>query len=397
MDFITVSELNRYVGNKFRQDANLKNIAVRGEISGFKRYASSGHCYFSLKDRYSCVNAVMYSSDAQRLKFEVENGMQVTAYAAAGIYEKTGAYQIYVREMYPEGYGILYEKFMALKEKLESDGIFSEEHKKKLPLFPQKIAVVTSQSGAVFHDICRVVERRYPLCEIILFPTAVQGDVSDEICSALISADKSDCDLIIIARGGGSFEDLNVFNSENIARTIYDCSKPVISAVGHETDFTITDFSADVRASTPSVAGEIAVPDIESIREYISALTVKIQKSAEKILLEYEKSLDENEAKLKIYSPENMLEAYREKCISLQNRIDKAYESIVIQKENEFSKCLIRLDAANPLNIISKGFAIVSHNGKILSDFKKSEIGDEITVQLADDCIKARITEFQED
>ena len=167
--------------------------------------------------------------------------------------------------------------------------------------------------------------------------------------------------------------------------------------MGHETDFTITDFSADVRASTPSVAGEIAVPDIERIREYISALTVKIQKSAEKILLEYEKMLDDNEAKLKIYSPENMLEAYREKCISLQNRIDKAYESIVIQKENELSKCLIRLDAANPLNIISKGFAIVSHNGRILSDFKNSEIGDEITVQLANDCIKARITEFQED
>lgn len=397
MEYITVTQLNNYVSYKLKEDSNLKNINLKGEISDFKMYPSSGHCYFSLKDSDSIVRAVMFANAAKSLDFKPENGMQVTVVADAGLYEKSGGYQIYVKKMYPDGYGFLYEQYTELKNRLENQGIFDNAHKKKLPQYPEKIAVVTSSSGAVFHDICQVVERRYPLCEIVLFPSAVQGNVSDEICNALNDADNSDCDLIILARGGGSFGDLSVFNSESIALTLYNCQKPVISAIGHETDFTIADFSADRLASTPTAAAEIAVPSSAQLYEYITSECAKLEKAINDMLANAEKNLAECEAKLQIYSPENTLKIMQEKFGILNNRLNFAYENIISEKEKLFAENLIKLDNINPLKIMSRGYAVISRNNKMLSDFKSVKIGDELDIRMADDRIKAKITDIPED
>ena len=299
---ITVSQLNFYMRSVIESDEILRSVFVKGEISNFSLYRKSGHMYFTLKDGQSAVKAVMFRSDAEKLKFMPEDGMNVVVSARVSVFERDGVYQLYVSEMIPDGIGAQMAAFFQLKEKLEKEGLFDEDRKKELPHFPKKIAVATSPSGAALQDILSVTGRRYPIADIEIFPCVVQGAESAEsVIRALNYFNmKNDADVIIIARGGGSYEDLASFNDERLARTIAESNIPVISAVGHESDFTIADFVSDRRAPTPSAAAEIAVPDIKEISDFVADFRYTLKKEVSSLLEECEYDLESAKKRLDI-------------------------------------------------------------------------------------------------
>lgn len=393
---ISVKQLNLYVKSLIEGDVKLNLISVKGEISNFKNHYSSGHLYFTLKDNFSSIRCVMFKWSAERVRFDIKDGMEVILTGRVSLYEKDGQYQFYAEQIHPFGEGDLALQFKQVKEKLEKEGLFSDETKRPLPPFPKRIAVITSDTGAAVHDILNILNRRYPLCEVLLCPTAVQGEfAAKEMINMLERVYLlSDVDLIIIGRGGGSSEDLSAFNDEMLARKIYESPVPVISAVGHETDFTICDFVADMRAPTPSAAAEIAVPDSEELAETISVFKEKLKSS---LVSKYNFSALRLDAVLnsKVFKNPFLITApYKEKLYSLENKLSFLFEKSLEKKKSAFALAVSRLDALSPLKAMSRGYAYCEIDGKAVKSIKNLSTEDTVNITLSDGKARCLVKEL---
>lgn len=395
---ITVSELNDYIKNVFDSSRFLSSVTIKGEISNFT-YHRSGHLYFSLKDSDAQIKAVMFRSAASRLKFMPESGMKVIAHGAVSVYQRDGVYQLYISSMQPDGIGALYLAYEQLKEKLALEGLFSDEYKKPLPEMPERIGVITSPTGAAVRDIINVIGRRFPLAKIYIYPSLVQGEGAEEnLIRGIDYLDKSGIvDVIIIGRGGGSIEDLWAFNSERLARRIFETKTPVISAVGHETDFTICDFVADMRAPTPSAAAELAVPDM---RELYMRLDSYIGRSISSL----ERKIELADQRLAGVHDKIVLGGLNTFFVSLSERLTRSNKSIVDaikhKTEKESLKLLAvaeKLSAFNPLSILQRGYSITTkENGKLVT-LDNVNPGEQVIIKISKGKIKAEIIEACED
>lgn len=384
---LTVSQINTYLKSIIDGDYNLKNIYVSGEISNFTNHYRSGHFYFTLKDDRAAVKAVMFSSAAQRVRFNIQNGMKVIIRGSLGLYERDGVYQLYCEDIQPDGLGALNLAYEQLKEKLEEMGLFDEENKKPLPSFPKRVGVITSPTGAAVHDILTVLERRCPLCEVVFEGVTVQGDsAAGEIAAAIKRFNKlKAADVLIVGRGGGSIEDLWAFNEESVAYAIYESEIPIISAVGHETDFTIADFVSDMRAPTPSAAAELAVPDEKEILFGIDKLYSELTNNVFGILSGYESVYGVLARRLQAVCPKNKLESKQEKVNFLSKSLGKAIDTKFDRYSNLLSSALLKLDSLSPTKIMSKGYAVVSDkDGFTISNAAKIKEGDKLTLSFAD-------------
>ena len=390
---MTVSELNVFIKNMFDSNRLLANVYVRGEISNFVNHRS-GHLYFTLKDEEGQIRGVMFRSSAIKLKFIPENGMKVTVCGSITVYPRDGSYQIYVTSMQPDGIGALYLAYEQLKNKLEAEGLFSELHKKFIPEFPKKIGVITSPTGAAVRDIINVIGRRYPLAELYLYPALVQGDGAVETLIAGIDYfDKSRLvDTVIIGRGGGSIEDLWAFNSEKLARRIFDCNVPVISAVGHETDFTICDFVSDMRAPTPSAAAELSVPDIREVVMRIDSLSDRADRSLNRITEKYRERVNSLICSPVLKKPEKIIEPLRQDLNSLSADLQSLYTGLVVELRHTLGENVAKLEALNPLSVLSRGYSVLTKNNKTISSVDLLKNGDIISIRLKDGSVEA-ITE----
>ncbi|MBO5745781.1 MAG: exodeoxyribonuclease VII large subunit [Clostridia bacterium] len=389
---ISVSQLNRYVKSVIDGDRNLKSLFVTGEISNFKLNSFSGHIYFTLKDEEAAVKAVMFKTNASRLKFVPSEGMKVICNASVSLYERDGAYQIYVNDIQPDGVGSIAVAFEQLKEKLEKEGLFDKAFKKPIPSFPKKIAVITSETGAAVHDMINVLSRRWPVADIVICPVKVQGeDAPDQMCEAILDVNNyTDCDVIIIGRGGGSREDLWCFNDEKLARVIFVSEIPVISAVGHETDFTICDFVADLRAPTPSAAAELAVPDINEILYYIDTLSHTLKSNIYNFIERLEKHLSDIETNPVFLDRFNFINNYEQLLDSLKSRLDNAAKMQLDIREFNLANTITKLDTLNPAKTLLRGFSIAEKEGKAISSVESLSVGDNIKIKFSDgtvDCL----------
>ena len=391
--YLTVGAVTRYLKNRFDSDENLRCVYLKGEISNFKAH-STGHLYFSIKDETSKINAIMFSSNANKLLFTPKEGVKVLVMGRISVYEATGNYQIYVEEMLEDGVGNLYIAYEKLKAELEKEGLFDPKYKKEIPMFPKRIGVVTAPTGAAIRDIITTIKRRYPISEIIIFPSLVQGDgAKEDIANKIKEAENYDIDTLIVGRGGGSIEDLWPFNEEVVARAIFNCKIPVISAVGHEIDFTIADFVADKRAATPTAAAELAVPNINELLKYLLQLKLRLnEKLKEKV--NYNKLLLDNFKnsfilKNPVILYENkkiIIDQYNEKINSLLNyKMEK--------KKLEFNNLIEKLQLLNPLNILQKGYSITYKDDKVIKKCDEVKANDLIKIKLHDGIIDAIVKE----
>ena len=369
----------------------LQDIYVVGEISNFKKH-SSGHLYFTIKDEKSEIRAVMFKAYASKVKFRIEDGLKVVVHARVGVFQQAGSYQLYVDTIVPEGIGSLHLAFEQSKERLSKEGLFDVEHKKSIPKYPKRIGVITSPTGAAVRDIINVATRRYPVASIILFPSLVQGeDAPYELISGIEYFNLTESvDVIIIGRGGGSIEDLWAFNDENLARAIYNSKIPVISGVGHEIDFTICDFVADVRAATPSAAAELATPNLDDI-------IFKINDFSKRAISIINDKIDECRYKLDVLAnskvfikPESMLEIPKLSLNSAKNELTKSFNQLLLNKKHIFGENLAKLNALNPLAVLQRGYTVVSDNdGKALKSVDDIIINENITVDFCDGSVVA--------
>lgn len=393
---ITVTQLNRFIKDIIDSQQILSNIYVVGEISNFLHYYKSGHMYFTLKDSQSQLKAVMFCSFAQRLKFTPEDGMRVICRGRVSVYEKDGLYQLYVEDMQPDGLGSLNLAYEQLKEKLSKEGLFDQKYKKPIPKFPKKIGVATSNMGAAVEDIKNITKRRYPLAELIICPTIVQGEqAGEDIVKSIKFLDRlGDIDLIIVGRGGGSIEDLWAFNLEIVARAVFECKTPIISAVGHETDFTICDFVADMRAPTPSAAAELAVPDISQLETFVRnakyTLSVLLNKKIENEYQYFEKLISSS-----IFSNPD---AYFEKQVDMIDTLKSAL-SLGLQNKVKDNYAVLanfagRLDALSPLAVIGRGYTFCRDNkNQLIKSAKKLKKDDKITINFFDGTANCTVNE----
>lgn len=394
MPVITVTQINRYIGSVLKNDRNIQGIMVRGEISNYVKHYRSGHVYFTLKDSESAVKAVMFANAAARLKFAPEDGMSVIVSGSIGVYERDGAYQLYVNDIIPEGAGAAGVALEQLKKKLQKEGIFDTAHKRPIPIMPEKIGAVTSLSGAAVRDIINVLSRRYPLCEVYAVNAQVQGEAApDSICRGILKAEAAGCDVIIVGRGGGSSEDLSAFNTEKVAYAIYNCKVPVISAVGHETDFTIADLAADLRAPTPSAAAELSAPDIASLYERIDILERRAERSAYAALDKAADRFTAINARLLRQSPENRLKLTGERLTALDKRCETAFLRYMDKLERQLSEKAAKLDSLSPLKVLSRGYSLVYKADKLLSDSESLEKGDKVQIRFGSGGAEAEITD----
>ena len=381
MPVLTVTQINKYIGFKIKGDKNIQGIMVKGEISNFVRHYS-GHCYFTLKDKESSIKAVMFSSAASKLKFNPEDGMSVIVSGSVSVYERDGIYQIYVTDIQPEGVGAVSVALEQLKKKLAKEGIFDMSHKRQLPLMPKKIGAVTSLSGAAVRDIINVLSRRYPIGKLYAVNTVVQGEEApDSICKGILRAEAAGCDLIIVGRGGGSSEDLSAFNTAKVAYAIYNCKVPVISAVGHETDFTIADMAADLRAPTPSAAAELAVPSAENLKERIDALERRLRNAALGIIDRAGDQYTALNSRLSAYSPENRLKLNSERLLSMDKRAEQAFSRYIEFRRGQLAEKIAKLDSLSPLKVLSRGYSLVYNKSGIVNDAEKLKSGDYVTIK----------------
>lgn len=383
---LTVTQVNTYIKAILDENVHLKNIYITGEISNFLHYFRSGHMYFTLKDETSQLKAVMFSSNTSRLKFKPSDGMRVLCRGRISVYDKDGAYQLYVDDMQPDGIGSLAIAFEQLKDKLSKEGLFDDIYKKPIPKYPRKIGVATSDMGAAIEDIKNITKRRYPIAELVIIPTTVQGDAApDDICRSIkIFDSRDDIDVIIVGRGGGSLEDLWAFNTEQVARAVFECDTPVISAVGHETDFTICDFAADLRAPTPSAAAELCVPDCATLINYFDDIESKLSSCLyNKVDKEFQR-LDNLLADSVLENPSDFINNKLDEFYVLSTRLVDAFSCIKMQKENELKNLASRLDALSPLKVISRGFALASADGIVVSGVSKLKVNDEIDLTFYD-------------
>ena len=392
MPVITVTQINRYIGSILKNDRNIQCVMVRGEISDYVKHFRSGHVYFTLKDSESALKAVMFAGSASRLKFEPEDGMSVIVSGSIGVYERDGAYQLYVNDIIPEGAGAAGAALEQLKKKLRKEGIFDTAHKRPIPAMPKKIGAVTSLNGAAVRDIINVLSRRYPLGEVYAVNALVQGEGAVEsVCRGILRAEAAGCDVIIVGRGGGSSEDLSVFNTEKVAYAIYNCNVPVISAVGHETDFTIADLAADLRAPTPSAAAELAAPDAALLYEKISVLERRLEKVAS---LSFDKAADRFtalNARLLSQSPEKRLKLTDERLSALEKRSETAFLRYMDRLEHSLAEKAARLDSLSPLKVLSRGYSLVYKNEKLLNSSESISAGDSIRITFGSGGAEAEI------
>lgn len=387
----SVSEVNRYIKELLAREPVLSGMQVRGEISNYKQYPS-GHCYFTLKDASSALKCVMFRSRAQYLRFKPENGMQVVAGGSLSVYERDGVYQLYVDSLMPEGTGDLAVAFEQLKKKLSAEGLFAEERKRLLPAFPQKIGVVTSSAGAVLRDIYRVSKRRWPAVQLVLYPVQVQGaEAAGQIARGIEFFSRTyPVDVIIAGRGGGSMEDLWAFNEEVVVRAIAAAQVPLISAVGHETDYTLADFAADVRAATPSQAAELAVPDRAEVRRQVLALKAQLTRQMQKEIADRYWRLENLLASRALRNPQQLLSEKRQRLDYLLENL-QAQLSLGLQgKKHRLDILLNRLAAINPTAVLRRGFALAVKGDKIVSSVHDVALDDELMLTLADGTLKVR-------
>ena len=389
---MTVAQLNSYIKNLFDRDKLLLTVSIRGEISNFKRH-TTGHFYFTLKDSESQIKAVMFRSATQKLKFLPENGMKVILRGSVSVYAKDGSYQFYALNIEPDGIGALYLAYEQLKAKLEAEGLFDRFTKLPLPKYPSKIGVITSPTGAAVRDIINVIRRRFPPAKIYLYPSLVQGSGAEEnLIEAVDFFDRSKlCDIVIIGRGGGSIEDLWAFNSEALARRIFSAQVPIISAVGHETDFTICDFVSDLRAPTPSAAAELSVPDIRELfitvdgyqTRLTSALISHVKLKKEKL-----KSIEQSKV---LKNPLLYYENLKEQVEDLKESVINAYGRKLEVTKNKLAVIAEKTNALSPLNVLARGYSVVSINDKVIKSADELKINDEIQIRLSDATVFASV------
>lgn len=390
---ISVSELNAYIKEKIAEDEALKSVLVKGEISNFKNHYATGHLYFTLKDEKSLIKCIMFKGYAERLDFTPKDGMSVMVFGGVSVYERDGVYQIYVQAMQEDGQGDLYKAYEELKNRLEKEGLFNPEHKKKIPMFPKEIGVLTSQTGAVIRDIINVSTRRNPNVHIKLLPVPVQGlGASEKIAQAIETMNqKKLVDVIILARGGGSLEDLWPFNEEEVARAIYNSEIPIISAVGHETDFSISDFVADLRAPTPSAAAELAVPDVQDLENLIKTYETRFKNSLirkiELMKMRYSKCMQSRVFK----EPTRIINDNYLKIDSLIKTMENMINKKTLQVKSKFIEITTKLDSLSPLKTLTRGYCLVEADGKIIKSVKDVNRNEEIELKFYDGNKKAKI------
>lgn len=389
-EILTVSQLNRYVKSLLDGDFRLRDLFLRGEISNYTRHYRSGHLYFTLKEGGSAVKAMMFAGYAQKLAFEPENGMAVILRCSVSLYERDGSYQIYVYEMQPDGRGALQVAFEQLYRKLQVQGLFDETNKKPIPRFAQRIGVVTSETGAALQDILNILSRRCPMAQVVFAPALVQGrEAPDSLIAALQALDEwGKCDVIIIGRGGGSMEDLWCFNDERLVRQIVACHTPIISAVGHETDFTLCDYAADLRAPTPSAAAELASVKMEELEERLEILADRTKRAAGHYLAQKEQQLQRLSLQLTHLTPERRLQEYAEKLQNLWNMIQSSEKSVIIKKQEALRLQSARLQALDPMARLAGGYSIVLKDGRVLSSIQQVQEGDHLQVRLHDGTLR---------
>ena len=414
--YLTVTALTRYLKYKFDSDKNLQQVFLKGEISNFKAH-SSGHFYFSIKDENSKINAIMFSTYTKKLNFMPTEGMKVMVAGSISVYEATGNYQIYVNDLIEDGIGNLHIAFEKLKKKLASEGLFNLEHKKVIPKFPEKIGVITASTGAAVRDIMSTIRRRYPVCEAILFPCLVQGrDAAPDIVRQIKRADAFGVDTIIVGRGGGSIEDLWAFNEEIVAHAIYECKTPIISAVGHEIDWTIADFVADLRAPTPTGAAEMAVPTVLDINTLLNNYKIRLNKNIKNMVNTKFIKWRSLKNSFILKNPMSMYEIKEQKLDTLIDKINKDIKvilqnneiklnkiklsyviqnpmSLIDKKKNDYNLLLNTLKLVNPLSILEKGYSLTTVNDKVIKSSSDVNIDDVINVKLHEGNIKAKVIE----
>lgn len=389
----TVGELNSYIKDLFEIDYRLQDVEVSGEISNFSQ-ARSGHLYFTLKDEKAQLRCVMWRSAAERLRFTPKDGDAVVAGGRVSVYEASGVYQLYAERLEPAGRGNLALAFERLKELLADEGLFDPAHKKPIPTFPNKIGIVTSADAAALRDILNVLRRRYPLVQVLIAPTLVQGEQAPaQIVRALQWLDgRSDLDTILIARGGGSIEDLWAFNDERVARAVFAAQHPIISGVGHETDFTITDFVADLRAPTPSAAAELAVPDREELYPLVQGLQNALAADIKSRIQEARWEVQSLVQQIALHNPQRGLDGNRQRVDMLVNRLDQSMERRLTRGRNRLALLEARLTAVNPQTILARGYAIVrDQNGRLLRTAQNTQVGQHLHVQLSDGIIEVEV------
>ncbi|MBQ8472431.1 MAG: exodeoxyribonuclease VII large subunit [Bacilli bacterium] len=438
-NYITVTQLNKYIKYKIDNDPNLGIVFLKGEISNFKNH-TRGHLYFTIKDETSRINAVMFKTQADKIKFDVYDGMKVLIRGRISVYEASGSYQIYVEDMLEDGLGSLYVAFEKLKEKLSKEGLFLESHKKRIPKIPKKIGIITAPTGAALKDILSTIKRRWPLVETILFPSLVQGELAkNDIVKNIKLASNYDLDVLIVGRGGGSIEDLWPFNEEIVARAIYESDIPIISAVGHEIDFTIADFVADKRAPTPTGAAEMAVPNIDDIKNYLEQVNIRLYKAITTIVnFQKEKLLSIKDNQIfknpyRMYEiKEQMFDILYEKLLNNMNTyidnkknkfellkssfifknpqvlvVDKVYlyndlikkltnniDKIILLKNNTYLNLLNKVEVLNPITTIKRGYSITKLNDKTVDSIKKVKKGDKIITNLVDGVLESEVIDI---
>ena len=394
----SVSDLNEYIKSIFENNRTLSSVTVRGEISNFVNHRS-GHLYFSLKDSDGQIRAVMFRSRAQTLRFMPESGMKVIVHGSVTVYPRDGSYQLYVSSMQPDGIGALYLAYEQMKARLAEEGLFDEDHKKLIPEYPRRIGVITSPTGAAVRDIINVTGRRYPNAEVFLYPALVQGEGAEEsLIRAFDYLDKSRlCDVIIIGRGGGSIEDLWAFNSERLARRIYEACTPVISAVGHETDFTICDFVADMRAPTPSAAAELAVPDRRELMMRLDSIDERIALALVRRLNRSRERFEHLKAMADARSIDKLIKARADAVVAIGDKVELLARSRVDKARDRLSANAGKVDALSPLSILSRGYAITEKGGALIRSTDQLSINDEIGVVLSDGRVSATVIHIEKE
>ena len=413
--YISISQLTRYIKFKFDNDEHLGHVFLRGEISNFKAH-TRGHYYFTLKDETSRINAVMFSSNTSKLLFRPTDGMKVLVTGRVSVYEATGGYQIYVEDMVEDGVGNLYVQFEELKKKLQQEGLFDPSKKKKIPKIPKTVGIITAPTGAAIRDILSTIKRRWPITKTILFPSLVQGaSAAPEIIKQIKKAQEFDLDVLIVGRGGGSIEDMWCFNDEQVARAIYACKIPVISAVGHEIDFTIADFVADLRAPTPTGAAEMAVPNISDFYQYFGQIELRLEQA---IMTMITSKKDQLETLKKSYILTNPIAMYQVKeqrfdslfekihllmnsiianeknsCQILKQKLENNIQKVLENEQHRYLHALNKLEILNPLLTIKRGYSITRNQDHVVTSIQQVKPHDKIEIEVTDGLIEARVEE----
>ena len=390
----SIRQVNLYISNMFRQDFMLNRIYVKGEVSNCK-YHTSGHIYFSLKDDSGSLACVMFAGNRSGLKFQMQNGQSVIVLGSISVYERDGKYQLYAREIIQDGMGLLYEKFQALKQELEEMGMFAPEYKQPIPAFSRRVGIVTAPTGAAIRDIMNISYRRNPYVQLILYPALVQGEeAADSIVRGIELLDQSHVDVIIVGRGGGSMEDLWAFNEEKVARAIFHCETPVISAVGHETDFTIADYVADLRAPTPSAAAELAVADMAAIQGQLRDMQQRLQNRMSERLLDRKKELEHLQEKLKYVSPQHQIQEKYQRLTDIEEELQMLMQQTMKERRHQLMIYVERMKGLSPLEKLSQGYSYTADaRGKKITATEQVQPGDLLQIYVSDGQILAEVKE----